>query len=235
MLRDTVRDPCVLNGIADNNGYADQTERGTEMDKKKVINTTRATRENPLEFLARAFVDGTSEAIMGQEAEGQQSFVTSTTLPTRIQTENGKEIMESWGFVFGDVVENDDIFQYAALPEGWSKKPTEHSMWSELIDEQGRKRGSVFYKAAFYDRSAHMGLSRRYSYTQNYEAQETDNARVGTVTDLGVTIYETEPLPYKDKNGEEIWDNYDKVNAMAVAWLDEHYPDWKDPTAYWSA
>jgi len=61
------------------------------------------------------------------------------------------------GIVFGEKV--DDLFTSVTLPEGWHKEATEHAMWSKLIDDQGRERASIFYKAAFYDRSAFMSIT----------------------------------------------------------------------------
>lgn len=37
-------------------------------------------------------------------------------------------------------------------------------MWSYLVDELGRRRGAIFYKAAFYDRDAFMRLESHYGY-----------------------------------------------------------------------
>ena len=37
-------------------------------------------------------------------------------------------------------------------------------MWSSVVDELGRERAAVFYKAAFYDRRAHMTLTSVESY-----------------------------------------------------------------------
>ena len=34
-------------------------------------------------------------------------------------------------------------------------------MWSDLLDDKGVKRGSIFYKAAFYDRSAFLRLKEK--------------------------------------------------------------------------
>lgn len=115
-------------------------------------------KEDGLDLLARAMATGSSsDAILGQEAAGQQSFVKSTTLPAEIR---GKEILEAAGVKFLGPVEGDDLFQYVELPEGWKKEPTDHSMWSKLVDEQGRERASIFYKAAFYDRRAHASANK---------------------------------------------------------------------------
>lgn len=109
-------------------------------------------KEDELDTLMRAMDTGSaSSAIYAQEAAGQKSFVGSTTLPTEVQR---KELLEAAGVKFLGPVEGDNLFQYVELPEGWQKQPTDHSMWSKLVDEQGRERASIFYKAAFYDRRA---------------------------------------------------------------------------------
>ena len=102
-------------------------------------------------FLAASTPGG----IERQEKEGQESFVASETLPKDMQG-CSREKLEKIGFVFGDDI--DDLFVSVVMPEGWKKEPTDHSMWSKLVDEKGRERASIFYKAAFYDRSAHMSF-----------------------------------------------------------------------------
>ena len=96
---------------------------------------------------------GNPGAIEQQEARGQTEMVQSEQLPTEVR---GQEALEAAGVVFGSVCEGDDLFCCAVLPEGWKKRSTEHSMWSELVDEHDKVRASIFYKAAFYDRRAFM-------------------------------------------------------------------------------
>lgn len=92
-----------------------------------------------------------------QEARGQQELVNSEVLPTDGLFRNKAEF-EALGFVIGEVVQGDPIFTNVKLPAGWKKQATDHSMWSKLVDETGKERASIFYKAAFYDRSAHINL-----------------------------------------------------------------------------
>lgn len=202
-------------------------------DKRKVRNTAKDAKDNPAALLGIAMVEGTSQMIECQEAAGQSSFVTSTTLPTKIMTDNGQEIMELWGIVFGEVVEDDPMFQYVTLPDGWTRAGTDHSMHSDVLDDKGRKRIGVFYKAAFYDRSAHLSLNRRYRATYDYDRFKEGEGYIGIVTDCDVIIYEADPLPGKTEDGEDNFSNYAKSQALAKAWLDEHYPEWNDPSAYW--
>jgi hypothetical protein len=200
------------------------------MKKREVFNIEKMAKDNPLILLAEAIADGTSKMIENQEAQGQVSFVSSTTLPTDMP-DDAREILEKAGVIFGDVVEGDPMFQHVELPEGWQKVKTDHSMWSDLVDDKGRKRAGIFYKAAFYDRSAHLSLLRRYSYNHDYERRDTEGIYVELITDCGETIHETEPLT--KSGGENSYQTRDKSTALAIAWLDEHYPDWQDAGAYW--
>ena len=65
---------------------------------------------------------------------------------------------EALGFTFGEPDAGDPMFRPATLPAGWQRKGSDHAMWSYIIDEHGRDRISIFYKAAFYDRDAFMSL-----------------------------------------------------------------------------
>jgi hypothetical protein len=100
---------------------------------------------------------GNPDAIRAQEALGQQELVNSAQLPTLVRGDKAK--LEAAGVVFGDPCEGDPLFCEAWLPAGWQKKPTEHAMWSTLVDADGKERASIFYKAAFYDRSAFINVA----------------------------------------------------------------------------
>ncbi len=115
--------------------------------------------------LENAMIASTPGGIERQEAAGQASFVSSETLPLQFNYCT-KEQFEAMGVVFGAPV--DDLFQQARLPAGWVKVATDHSMHSELRDEKGRKRAGIFYKAAFYDRSAFISLTSRFSIERDW-------------------------------------------------------------------
>ncbi len=111
-----------------------------------IDNTTRRMREDPAERLA--FLEG-------QERTGQHRLVNSDRLPS----DHGDDA--PWlalGFTFGAPDPGDPLFMPATLPEGWKRQATDHSMGSVIVDTLGRERVSIFYKAAFYDRSANMHL-----------------------------------------------------------------------------
>lgn len=110
---------------------------------------TNTAKENSSIHLLTAIAKG---GIEEQEARGQMELVSSEVLPS---TGSWGEL-EKLGVKRGAHVEGDDMFVYAELPAGWKKRRTDHSMWSELIDENGVVKANIFYKAAFYDRSAHI-------------------------------------------------------------------------------
>lgn len=161
----------------------------------------------------------TPGGIEAQEKRGQieQSF--SETLPVRLQ--EPRSDFEKLGFVFG---QEDGLFVEAKFPDGWRKKPTDHAMWTEIVDEKGRKRGMIFYKAAFYDQRAHAFLEPRFSVDDNYAEKDRTVSVVDACGKVDKKIL--------------ILQNHDTAGVLAreeiKAWLDENYPDWKSPLAYWT-
>jgi len=127
----------------------------TQMTKVPEDTSKRTSREHLLDAMNL----GPSGFIEAQEAQGQRQMVNSDVLPTDIGYTHTKEDYEALGFTFGAVVEDDPLFQNATLPEGWSRKGSSHSMWSYIADQRGVERVGIFYKAAFYDRSAHMSIT----------------------------------------------------------------------------
>lgn len=178
------------------------------------------------EAMARGTAEGVIEA---QEAAGQQSFVNSTTLPSDMR-DGAHEGLETAGVVFGDPVPGDEMFIYAALPEGWKKVPTSHSMWSDLVDDKGRKRASIFYKAAFYDRSAFLHVERRFAVREDYEREDVIIMRA---LDGNEVVFTSQEYLYVERYSDEYNSQLKKAIAEVNAWFEEHYPDWENADAYW--
>jgi hypothetical protein len=218
------------------------SDQFTPSARRRTVRNTRDTTESLL-FLADALGShNPSDAILRQEADGQRSLVNSDTLPTDIgkYDRNGESraALEAFGVVFGEMVEGDPLFQYVTLPDGWKKVSTDHSMWSNLVDEQGRIRAQIFYKAAFYDRSASLSVCRRFSAGLDYTdatQEERDHSQFrAIVTDGGETvIYRSEPIGERRRKGDREYAGHDEAQRIAQAWLAEHYPDWESLTAYW--
>lgn len=196
------------------------------------VNTERLAAKRP--DMQSWVMGGAPNKILEQEAQGQRSFVGSDTLPTDIGRHSDydtKAILEAAGVKFLGQVEGDDMFQYVEFPQGWKKVgQPDHSMWSNLVDDKGRVRATIFYKAAFYDRSAQMSLSCRFGCAFDYDRFDKENIGVANITDGGKVVHTPEPIP---ANGEERYDVSDKANKVAVEWLDQNHPDWRNPGAYW--
>ena len=100
--------------------------------------------------------------IEAQEKQGQRELVESTDLPSRLNGGSDDDFI-ALGFAFGEPHARDPLFRPATLPEGWRREGSGHAMWSYILDEKGRQRVSIFYKAAFYDRDAFMSLVGPYA------------------------------------------------------------------------
>ena len=98
-------------------------------------------------------------------------------------------------------------------------------MHSNLVDDKGRIRATIFYKAAFYDRDAHMSLLRRFGIKKDYSRE--DGLVVFQVFDGDEVVFATAPVK------QEGYETDDKQRALAEVWLNENYPEWQDYNAYW--
>ena len=125
------------------------------------------------------------------------------------------------------------------LPDGWEIKATEHTMWNEVLDDKGRKRMTIFYKAAFYDRDAFANLQTRFQLDVTHVADPNSDYDVwkasdiqGTVKDGDRVIYQTARVPAcsdytkESKMKDVLWEDL-------YAFMNEHWPQYKDVHAYW--
>lgn len=164
-----------------------------------------------------------SQAIERQEHQAQADSCNVQNLPK--QALGQKEVWESLGFELGEEV--DDLFITAKFPSGWKFKPTDHYMYSDLIDDRGNVRGRMGYKGAFYDRWASITLLQRYGCRRDYGAPD-DIARV-IITDRGVVIQTLEKVIGDRKSSDIESELYEEAKAL----LNSTYSQWEDPTAYW--
>lgn len=178
----------------------------------------------------------TPGGIEAQEAAGQRSLTAKAErLPIKGTVDNPEKRAqwEAAGFVFGEPITEGrhTMFVACTFPRGWKLVPTEHSMWSSVVDAKGRKRAAVFFKAAFYDYSAHtFGLESRYT-------RSSDGGDDGKPVRVGVFESGTTPVhivaEWPDWEAYYKNDDREKHKATAEAWLAEHYPDHANPLAYW--
>lgn len=197
------------------------------MKNKRPENTTEAVRKNPLMAMIG------SRGIEAQEARGQRQLVESTSFPTK-----GRQDAEliAMGFELGEPYSDDLMFRDAKLPAGWKKKASDHSMWSYIVDDQGRRRVAIFYKAAFYDRNARYHLEQRFVISKNYELPRSAEKEEiqHQVKDAGKAIYQTATISHEGNDWKERKAIEEKQKAECEAWLDENYPGHGDLVGDWS-
>lgn len=188
-----------------------------------------APNNNDIENFLVAATPGGIEA---QEKRGQETFANSATLPRKFNY-GTREELETAGVKFGQDV--DGLFVKVELPTGWKKIPTDHSLWSKLVDEKGRERASIFYKGAFYDRDAFISLNRFHSIRAEYldskgvKVEYSDHARrrYAVQTANGETLFKSSAFSRNDYSAD------DEARTECVGWLDENRPGWQDLTTYW--
>lgn len=190
-----------------------------------VTNTANNTRVDWL-------FGGNPNAIEAQEARGQQELVNSSQLPVKVNSRLERSIKEQYalmGIKVIDYSKGDTMFYDAELPQGWKKVATDHDMWSKLLDDRGRKRASIFYKAAFYDRDAFINFNSRYVCSQNFtdkRSEEGNSIYTDTVVDnqTGTILFETKEHTYKEA---------DEYRTEALKFITDNYPNYMDINAYW--
>lgn len=122
-----------------------------------IVNTSTDPATPYLAILGALDGNGGSGAIEAMEKRGQQQLVNSDRLPVKLGLGVDADFI-ALGFTFGDPDPADPLFRPATLPAGWTRQASDHDMWSYIVDEHGKQRVAVFYKAAFYDRRASMRL-----------------------------------------------------------------------------
>jgi hypothetical protein len=125
--------------------------------KKTITDTSKLSSE---ERLVTALLPS---GIRVQEARGQSELMQSAQLPTKGLLGRDRAAWEALGIKIldanaGTVDASDALFCHVELPAGWKKVPTDHAMWTDLVDATDKLRGRIFYKAAFYDRDAFITL-----------------------------------------------------------------------------
>jgi hypothetical protein len=176
-----------------------------------------------------AMIAGTPGAVDAIQNQEQDDLVTSTQLP--IKADQGDwDVFKSWGIVRGDDV--DKWFCNVTLPAGWKKQRTDHSMWSDLLDQNGLKRASIFYKSQMgWVEDAFIHSSRRFYASACRDDYYVDKAPyIPTIKESnGKTLWRGTPVEVNDDKGTAM----DKAREIAFAKLKELYPDYDKTDAYW--
>lgn len=214
------------------------TMRNIEASERRLTPTAlvAANAGNLKNFMAAVTPGG----IEAQEKAGQLEQAALETLPIDLggYRRDGTLARTDWerlGFQFG--MEIDELFVQAKFPPGWSKRPTDHSMWSDVIDDKGRVRGLIFYKAAFYDRRANARLVPRFAVDSDY-AKPLSTVRVKDAA--GIVDFKVSGLEYPDfskgkdpEKAEAAAKRIDAARFECETYLYTHFPLWRQPLPYW--
>jgi hypothetical protein len=222
-------------------------------------------RNTEKDELERKLLTSLPGGIEAQEAQGQKELVSSSQLPVKVNYPHGseiKEICEKLNIeIMEDLDSDDDLFMSVILPKGWIKRGTNHSMWSELLDDKGNVRATIFYKAAFYDREAFINFNRKISHFVNREGFCNDDYSynekgiynsystpfIGMIkTNKGEVLFKTKsyelPIEYEDYDGTRRYsERYKFISNIikkvllkeCLGFLKENYPEWESIYSYW--
>lgn len=198
---------------------------------KKITNTT----EEVTPYMTTWLLGGNPVSIEEQEKRGQDELCNSCQLPTKLSSTlsiAAEEYYEALGIKVLRESKGDKLFYDVVMPKDWSIQHTEHSMWSNLVDNKNRIRATIFYKAAFYDRDA-------YIIQQNFVQVEKDFIK----DDAQYACYSDRRCVLKvvNANGEILKQSNEMPYSASESTFDEYrqfildkYPDMQtNPTAYW--
>ena len=131
---------------------------------------------------------------------------------------------EKLGFLFQSIDGNHVMYK-ATLPEGWRLEPTDHSMYFDLFDEYGNRRGQMFHNP--YKGFATMSLFHKYGVYADFDKETfTIGYYFGNAEEK---LFETERIsPYERKNIYEA-----DLKMLCLKFADDNYPESWSYSAYW--
>lgn len=179
----------------------------------------------------------TAGGIERQEREGQEKLRTAEHLPRRVMSDGGWDVGLRFGFKVDLLHPVDKLFVPGTLPPGWKKIPTDHALHTRIVDETGRERATIFYKAAFYDRDAWISFRPRYRMEQEFLSKAPDAWRTGPfaakVMDGDRILFRTAVVEVPTSDRENHGCYADRVKDEAWNWLQRTFPFHGDILAYW--
>lgn len=146
-------------------------------EEKKNVPLKRTFETDGEMMLLGAMIGGPAFGIDSMQREGQKEMLYIDTLPVSGSTpqkawdekgvqyidDSQEKLLIAMGFKLGPPVEGDEkFFRHATFPPGWTRKRTEHHMYTHVLDNKGRPRLQIGYKAAFYDRWSSLVIYPRF-------------------------------------------------------------------------
>ena len=138
-------------------------------------------------------------------------------------------VLEQAGVVIGGPVSGFHRQGHATLPAGW-RKVARDSLWSDLVDNKGRKRAAIFHRTTFRDNF--IDANCRFNIFVDYTAYEK-GLLVYFIADEEKRIFSTKPIRFSETHPPYHKEVTEAAFHMATTWLKKYYPDWQDASAYW--
>lgn len=175
----------------------------------------------------------------------QVNFTKSNTVPVQCLTRE-EWALEKAGVIFGAVVFEYPSLRYVQLPQGWKIVETDKPDGFDMLDNKGRKRAFITFRdyqhfdswyGVWYRRYANLSIKQRFS--PGADTTQIKQGIIGvSVYDQGEEIFTSnlindERLAQYESVSEKVFYGWEFGMDAARAWLDEQYPNWKDPSAYW--
>jgi hypothetical protein len=179
--------------------------------------------DEALLLVASAMSGGSARAIDERIVADQIERVVSDTLPTK-----GLSDLAAFGIEVLRPVPNDSLLSFVKMGD-WKKRRTDHPMWTEVLDPQGRVR-ALSFSGPFYDRDEFLDVFPRYTVQTDSDHFKATGDMVAFVKDAatGAEVFRTDPC-----RGGEAYDLRQVAQQRARVWLDTNFPEWKTCTAYW--
>lgn len=142
-----------------------------------------------------------------------------------------REDLERAGVVYGDIVTNNHLLAICTLPPGWHLVQTGDIDWSELLDDKGNRRASVYICTDVFRRNAYVEIESRFTVREGYQDGET---AICIAFQDGREVFTSSAYPYSEYGTSSYYQAEAAAKAEVETWLAEHWPDWRDPNAYWN-
>lgn len=166
-------------------------------------------------------------------------------LPLSMDPNNGKEVLEKFGVEFLDNPEDSQYegeFQSVRLPKGWKvfpspyeQRPNLREKYLGLYDDRGRFRARINYFAKTHEKRAFMALQTRITVSRDVKLYLNNIVIYDIIVDQR-PVCETVPVllePDRMGGEVEVIAIIDTIEEKIKKLLDENYPDWCNPAAYW--
>lgn len=192
-----------------------------------------------------AAIDGSRLGSFDTTAAKLSEPLAKHPLPCRLR--KPRHVWQALGFVFYDPEIDDKnkdnqkwLFQEVSYPPGWGNAPTKSHLWTDIIDEHGRVRGAIFYKAEAHDLRAHAVLYPRFSVGLDLSdrAMAQSTATMLIEDRLGLVNMRIDGLTKVNWAGDRAVAEAASSAELAAErklkeWLDTNYPAWTTILGHW--